>query len=188
MQEDAMKVEIPLGRANRLINPGPVVLVTARDGDRAGVMPAAWAVPLSKSPPLVGLALSTRHFTHDLIKRSQQFALNVPGLPLAETVVKLGSVSGWDVGDKFAPVDLRLTKAQHVEAPLIDECLAWLECTVVDTFQVGDHSLFVGQVLGAWVEEDAFEQTWLLDDDDLKPLHHLGGDVFAVLEQRLIVR
>ena len=108
-----MKVEIPLDRANRLINHGGVVLVTTSHKGRANVMPAAWAVPLSKAPPLVGLALSTRHFTHELIQHSQQFALNVPGLPLAESVVRLGSVSGWNVDDKFDLVELTLAEARH---------------------------------------------------------------------------
>jgi len=182
-----MKVDITLTRASRLINPGPVVLVTARYRDRINVMPAAWAIPLSKNPPLVGVAIQPSHFTHDLVRRSQQFALNVPGRPLAEAVVRLGSVSGRDVDDKLALVGFTLAEPQETEVPLIEECLAWMECAVVDAFEVGDHTLFVGQVLAARAEQEAFDKTWLSTEDEAKPLHHLGGALFATLGEPFVV-
>jgi len=183
-----MKVEVPLRRATRLLNPGPVALVTAKYRDRMNVMPAAWVVPLSAEPPLVGVAIHPARFTHDLVWRSEQFALNIPGRPLMEAVDKLGSVSGHDVDDKFALVGLTLADPKQIDAPLIEECLAWLECAVVDAFEIGDHRLFVGEVLVAQVEEEAFDETWLLTDEELKPLHHLGGDFYAVLDRPIEVR
>lgn len=179
-----MKIEVPLNRANRLINPGPVVLLTARHKDRINVMSAAWAVPLSKNPPLVGVAVHPARYTHELIEQSQQFALNVPGRALAETVVQLGSVSGHEVADKFALAGLTLAEPEATTAPLIEDCLAWLECVVVDAFDVGDHTLFVGEVLVARAEQRAFGSTWLLSKDHImRPLHHLGSNLFAVLEE-----
>jgi flavin reductase (DIM6/NTAB) family NADH-FMN oxidoreductase RutF len=178
-----MKVEVPLSRANRLINPGPVVLLTAGYEERTNVMPAAWAVPLSKTPPQVGVAVHPARYTHELIERSRQFALNVPGRALAEAVARLGSVSGHQVADKFALAGLTLAEPEATNAPLIEDCLAWLECAVVDTFRVGDHTLFVGEVLAARAEREAFGNTWLLTDDStMKPLHHMGSNLFAVLE------
>lgn len=179
-----MKVEVPLSRANRLINPGPVVLLTARHEDRINVMSAAWAAPLSKNPPQVGVAVHPARYTHELIEHSREFALNVPGRALAEAVVQLGSVSGRKVADKFALAGLTLAEPAVTRAPLIEDCLAWLECAVVDTFRVGDHTLFVGEVLAARAEREAFGSTWLLADDRMmKPLHHLGSNLFAVLEE-----
>jgi len=183
-----MKTNVPLARALRLINPGSLVLVTARHKDRLNVMPAAWAVPLSKAPPLVGVAIHLSAFTHELIHRSQQFALNVPGRPLAEAVVQLGSTSGRDVDDKLASVGFTLAEPQETNAPLIEQCLGWLECAVVNEVAVGDHTLFVGQVLTARVEQEAFDETWRLTDEETKPLHHLGGDVFATLSEPFNVR
>jgi flavin reductase (DIM6/NTAB) family NADH-FMN oxidoreductase RutF len=182
-----MKVEVPIGRATRLINPGTVVLVTARHKDRVNAMPAAWAVPLSKSPPLVGVALQRERYTYDLIKRSQEFALCLPGRPLAEAVVQLGSVSGHEDPDKLHKSGLTLTDAQKVSVPVIEECLGWIECGLADALDVGDHVLVVGEVLAAKAEEEAFDEAWLLEGEELKPLHHLGGSLFAVLEARIAV-
>jgi flavin reductase (DIM6/NTAB) family NADH-FMN oxidoreductase RutF len=180
-----MKKVVPIARATRLINPGPVVLVTARYKDRVNAMPAAWVVPLSINPPLVGVALQHERYTFDLVKRSQQFALNIPGRPLADAVVKLGSVSGHDVPDKLSLSGLTLSDAQQISSPVIEECLGWIECGLVDALDVGDHILIVGEVLAAKAEEEAFDEAWLLEEEELKPLHHLGGSLFAVLEARI---
>ena len=179
-----MKVEIPLTQATRLINPGPVVLVTARYKDAVNVMAAAWTTPISHVPPLVGVSISPRRFTHDLVRRSGEFVLNVPGRNLLEQVELCGSLSGRDV-DKFKEAHLTPVEAKEVHAPLIEECLGHLECAVVEAIDLGDHTLFVGQVVAAWAEEEAFDGTWLLEDEEAKPLHHLGEAYFGVLEERL---
>ncbi|MFQ6058113.1 MAG: flavin reductase family protein [Anaerolineae bacterium] len=183
-----MKRELPVTRANRLINPGPVVLVTARYKDRFNVMTAAWAVPISHRPPLVGVAIAPSRFTHDLIVRSDQFALNVPGRGLLEQVELCGTLSGHDVDDKFAAAGLTPMEPQQIDAPLIEECLGHLECAVVEAIELGDHTLFVGEVVAAQVEEEAFDEAWLLEEEEAKPLHHLGGDLYAVLEKRIEVQ
>lgn len=179
-----MKVEIPLSQAIRLINPGPVVLVTARYKDAVNVMAAAWTTPISHAPPLVGVSISPRRFTHELVSRSGEFVLNVPGRNLLEQVELCGSLSGRDV-DKFKEARLTPVDAKEVRAPLIEECLGHLECAVVEALDLGDHTLFVGQVVAAWAEKEAFDDTWLLEDEEAKPLHHLGGAYFGVLEERL---
>lgn len=182
-----MKKDVPIARATRLINPGPVVLVTARHRDRMAVMPAAWAMPLSKAPPLVGVALHAARFTLEVVKSSQQFALNLPGRALVQDVRKLGAVSGHDVEDKFTLVGFSLAEPQQTNAPLIEQCLGWIECGLVDAVEVGDHILCVGEVLAAQAEEEAFDEAWLLEEEELKPIHHLGSNLFAVLEERIAV-
>jgi flavin reductase (DIM6/NTAB) family NADH-FMN oxidoreductase RutF len=178
-----VKVEISPWRAARLISPGPVVLVTARYRDRTNIMPAAWVTPLSQFPPLIGVAIHPARFTHDLIRRSGQFALNVPGRPLAETVHKCGNVSANDGVDKWSLGPFTMAEPKQIEAPLIEECLAWIECGVVESFETGDHTLFVGEVLVVQVEKEAFDEAWLLPDEELKPVHFLGGHRYAVLDR-----
>jgi len=179
-----MKVKVPLSRALRLINPGPVVLITSHYKDKTNVMSAAWVTPLSFNPPLVGIAIHPARFSHDLIKRSEQFVINIPGPSLMKAVEICGSFSGKDV-DKFEKAGITATDATEVEAPLIEECLGHLECVVVDAYSVGDHTLFVGQVVAASVEEEAFDETWLLEEEEGKPLHHLGGRYYSFLEKRI---
>ena len=53
---------------------------------------------------------------------------------------------------------------------------------------MGDHVLLIGRVVAAAVEEDAFSDHWLLRDSDEKPLHYLGANYYAVLEEIMEAR
>jgi flavin reductase (DIM6/NTAB) family NADH-FMN oxidoreductase RutF len=182
-----MRHSIPESEARRLLGGGPVVLVTTSWRGVSNVMPAAFVTPLSFDPPLVGLAVHPSRHTHDMIKHSEEFALNVPARELLHHCQYLGSVSGREA-DKLELTKLPAFRARHVEAPLLEGCIGYIECRVEDAFTVGDHTLFVGNVVAAQVEQGAFEETWLLTDPDLKPLHYLGLNYYAVLGERLEAR
>jgi flavin reductase (DIM6/NTAB) family NADH-FMN oxidoreductase RutF len=169
--------------ARRLLAGAPVVLVTTRWHGVANVMPVAWNMPLSHDPPLVGIAVHPSRHTYDMLRLSEEFALNVPSRRLMNHVQYLGTVSGRDV-QKIEMAKLPTFKAQRVNAPLLEDCLAYIECSVQEVLHLGDHHLFVGKVLAAQAEGEAFEEAWLLEDDDYKPLHHLGGELYAILGER----
>jgi flavin reductase (DIM6/NTAB) family NADH-FMN oxidoreductase RutF len=88
-----------------------------------------------------------------------------------------GTVSGRD-GDKFVSAGLNEETAQVVGAPLVAECFAHAECRVVDAYTTGDHTLFVGEVVAAAVEEAAFDDHLMLEGP-YNTLHHLGGSRFV---------
>lgn len=177
-----MKEQISLSNAHRLLNAGNMVLVSATAKGRTNVMPAAWAMPVSQRPPLAAVSIAVDHFTHELITRSNEFVLNVPGAELAKQVKAMGTISGRDV-DKLKQTGLHISPPKVVAAPLIAECLGHLECAVANAVTVGDHTLFIGEVLVAWAEKDAFDDMWLLEHREMKPLHHLGSSFFSVLEK-----
>jgi flavin reductase (DIM6/NTAB) family NADH-FMN oxidoreductase RutF len=77
--------------------------------------------------------------------------------------------------------------AEKVEAPLIEECIGHLECRVWQVADAGDHTLFMGSVLTAWVEEALFDERWKIEEDVVEGLHHLGGRHFAVSSRRISV-
>jgi flavin reductase (DIM6/NTAB) family NADH-FMN oxidoreductase RutF len=173
--------------ALRLLNGGPVALVTTRWRDETDVMPAVWITQLSRTPPLVGLAVNPSRHTHDMIRFSEQFALNYPARDMVNQTHYFGAVSGKDV-DKLELAKLGTFRASKVDAPLIQGCVAWVECGVEDSFRFGDHTLFIGRVLVVQVEPEAFDETWTLGDPDYRPLHYLGVDQYATLGQRLTAR
>ena len=173
--------------ARRLITGGPVVLVTTAWHGKKNAMPAAYVVPLSFEPPLIGVAVHPARHTHDMIRFSEEFALNIPGRELIHHAQYLGSLSGAEF-DKFELTQLPTFKARKVEAPLIEGCVGYIECGLDDALRVGDHTLFIGRVVAAQVESEAFEETWLLADDDLKPLHYLGLNYYGILASRLEAR
>lgn len=170
--------------ALRLLGGGPVVLVTSRWRDQTNVMPAIWSTPLSRTPPLVGVAVNPSRHTHDMIRFAEEFALNFPGPELMNHSHYFGLVSGREV-EKLDLAKLPTFKASKVDAPLIEGCLAYIECGLEDALRLGDHTLFVGRVLAVQAEPEAFDETWLLGERDWRPLHYLGLDRYAVLGERL---
>lgn len=183
-----MQAEIPLNQSHRLIAPRPACLLTTSYRGRVNVMAASWVCPVSLEPPMVLVAVHPATHTYGMLTRREECVLNVPGRALAEQVHQAGMVSGADV-DKAAQLGLTLESGHRVEVPHILECLAYLECAIVDVFQPGDHALFAGQVLGAWVEEEAFGGSWLApeDNEELCNLLHLGGSEFCLPGKRFAV-
>ncbi len=173
--------------ARRLLVAGPVVLVTTKWRAASDVMPVAWCMPLSAQPPFVGICVhSTRH-THDMIKFSEEFALNFPSRALLNHVQYYGSVSGRDL-DKLDISRLPTFKARKIDAPLLEGCVGYIECGLEDALRIGDHTLFIGRVVAVTADDEAFEETWLLKEDEEKPLHYLGGSSYAVLDSVLEAR
>lgn len=173
-----MKQEVQLEKAHRLINTGCVLLVTAAYRDRSNIMSLAWQTPLSGRPPMVGIAVAFPHFTCELIDKSMEFVLNIPGSELLEQVSRCGEKSGREM-DKFKVAGLTPVTAKKVRTPLIGECLGHLECGVVERYKVGDHAFFVGEVLAASAKEDYFSSNSWRDKAEL--LHHLGGKDFYIM-------
>lgn len=181
------KVDIELRRATRLIAPGPVVLVTSQYRGKKNVMAAGWLAPVSSDPPMAAVAVHPGRYTYDLIEKSGQFALNIPPRPLAEKVKRAGTLTGAEV-DKFLQVGLTPYEGKQISAPLIAECIGHLECGVVERVAAGDHVLFIAEIVAASCEEAAFDgEKWTLADEEIKPLHHLGGDWYGILEAPLAV-
>ena len=179
-----VKREISTEHAYRLIACGPVTLVTSFYRGDMNVMTASWLTPVSYRPVLIGLSVHQATLTHELIKKGGEFAINLPTSELIRQVRYCGAVSGRDQS-KLIATGLHEEGPQHIRPVLIEECIVNLECAVVEAITPGDHTLFVAEVVRAQAEVDAFDTTYLLKERDLKPLHHLGGDSYAILDELL---
>jgi flavin reductase (DIM6/NTAB) family NADH-FMN oxidoreductase RutF len=175
------KQALDLRMATRLLSPGPVTLLTTQYRGQPNVMAVAWAAPVSLDPPLIGVAIYPGRLTHEFLLKSEQFVLNVPSLEIITATHQCGIISG-RAGDKFAATGLTPELATEVDPPLIAECLAHLECGVVERVRLGDHDLFVGQPLALAADEAAFDGFWQTDGEEgSQILHHLGADRYAAL-------
>jgi flavin reductase (DIM6/NTAB) family NADH-FMN oxidoreductase RutF len=161
---------LPLSQVYRLLEPGPVVLVSTADGDRANVMPMSWHTMMEFEPPLVGCVISGRNRTFDLLTASRECVINIPTVELAKQVVGCGNSTGKRV-DKFKAFGLTPVAATRVGAPLIEECYANLECRVADTRLVDDYNFFVLEVVKAWIDRSRKRP---------RTIHHQGRGKFMV--------
>jgi flavin reductase (DIM6/NTAB) family NADH-FMN oxidoreductase RutF len=174
---------VPLAKAYRLLNHGPTVLVSSFHAGRRNVMAAAWTMPLDFDPPKVAVVIDKSTLTRELVEASGEFVLNVPSRNQAAMTLAAGSQSGREI-DKFAIVGAD-GAASLVGAPLVDGCLAWLECRVIPEPHIQQtYDLFLAEVLAAWADPAVFSNgRWHFPDQGQRSIHHLsGGSFFATGE------
>ncbi|WP_119353063.1 flavin reductase family protein [Azohydromonas sediminis] len=180
-----MRQPVDLSHASRLVNHGPTVLVTSAHGGRRNVMAAAWSMPVEFTPPRVAVVIDKRTVTHDLVLASGTFALSVPGRALADLTYTVGSVSARDVagGDKFAAYGIATFDGPVLGLPLVEGCVAWLECRrIPEPHTEQAYDTVFAEVVSAQADARVFAHgRWSIDENNaaLHTLHHLGGGVFA---------
>jgi flavin reductase (DIM6/NTAB) family NADH-FMN oxidoreductase RutF len=176
-----MRQPVPLDRCTRLLNHGPTVLVCAAHEGRRNVMAAAWSMPLDFSPPKVAVVLDKATHTRTLIEASGIFVLAVPPVALAALTHRVGNTSGKDE-DKFASGSLRAEPGPATGAPLVEGCVAWLECRhLVEPHIEATYDLFLGEVVAAWADDRVFRDgRWQFEgaDPQLRTIHHVAGGHF----------
>ena len=150
--------------------PEQVVLATSvgKDG-KPNIIALGWMMFCSGNPPMVAIAVGKARHSHKLLSEIRQFVCAFPGEDLEQEMLYCGTRSGRDV-DKFKETGLTAGKAKVVAPPLIEECVANLECEVVHEYDSGSHSIFVGKIVAAWISEEGKRR-----------LYNLGGGKFAGL-------
>jgi flavin reductase (DIM6/NTAB) family NADH-FMN oxidoreductase RutF len=164
------KKSLPLSQVYRLLEPGPVVLVTTAQKGRANIMTMSWHTMMEFEPPLVGCVISDRNHSFGVLKATKECVINIPTVELAAKVVGCGNTSGRKL-DKFQAFGLTPAAAARVKAPLIDECYVSLECKVVDAKLVAKYCFFILEVLKAWIDRSQKHP---------RTMHHLGRGAFMV--------
>ena len=176
----ATKKEFEHRDALRMLAPGPVALISTMYRDHPNIMTAAWLLPLSLSPTLIGVAVQPARLTHEFMTATEQFAVNIPTIDLLSAVHLCGLRSGRE-GDKFVAAKVNTEDAAEIEVPLVAQCVGHIECGVFDRLTVGDHDLFVGRVLSVTGDDEAFTGLWDISTEAGQLLHHLGADRYAGL-------
>jgi len=144
-------------------------------------MAAAWIMPVSVNPPLVAVAISPKRYTHRLIKESQCFIVNIPTIKMLDSVKYFGSASGYDE-NKIVKSKVKFREARKVKGIILEDAAGWLECKLYSQYDVGDHTIFVGEVVEAYVNMkywSSTENTWNIKE--FKPILHIGGKGYTTL-------
>ncbi len=160
----------PLQKVYRLMEPSPIVLVTTLHRGRPNIMTMGFHTMIQHDPPLFGAVIGPWDYSFKALRSAGECVIAIPGVDLAEKVVDIGNCSGEDT-DKFKKFRLTAVPAQNIKAPLIEQCLANMECKVADTRLVNKYGLFVLEAVKAWVNSDRKEQ---------RTLHHQGNGTFKV--------
>ena len=158
---------LELSKAFTLIEPGPVVLVTTHDGKKDNIMTISWTMVMDFTPVF---AITTGEWNHSYaaLQKNRECVIAIPTVDLLDTVVGIGTCSGADT-DKFARFKLTPVPAKLVRPPLIKECLANIECKVIDI--VEKHNIVVLEAVAASIDTERQEK---------RTLHAVGDGTFIV--------
>lgn len=167
--------KLPLEKAFMLVEPGPVLLVTTNDGRKNNIMTITWHMVLDFTPQI---ALTTGPWNHSFqaLRDTKECVLAVPTVDLAGKAVAIGDCSG-AVVDKFRKFGLTPLPGLQGKAPLISECLACLECRVLD--YVEPYGIFILQGTQAWMD---------LERSERRTFHANGDGTFRVDGETLCLR
>ncbi len=176
-----------LNKTNHLniLHPRQTILCTCKSGDKANIITLAWTMIVSRSPPIVAVSISPQRFSHNLIKTSGEFTINVPTKEIISEVHYCGSHSGKNE-DKFKATRLTPLDGINVNCPRIEECIAHVECKVIDSKKYGDHTLFVGEVVSCLGREDIISGNET-NIEKVEIPYHLGGKKFAFNKKEVYI-
>ena len=141
---------LALEKAFTLIEPGPVVLITTNDGVKNNIMTITWTMVMGFS---ANFAITTGAWNHSYaaLRSSRECVISIPTVDLIDTVIGIGTCSG-DETDKFEKFGLTAAPGKHVNAPLIEDCLANIECRVTDFVDRHDIVVLEGMSRHIWTK------------------------------------
>ena len=164
--------QLKLSKAFTLIEPGQVILVTTLDGGEHNVMTISWTMVLDFTP-MFAITTGAWNYSFTALRNTGDCVISIPTIDLLDRVVGIGTCSGADT-DKFAKFRLTAVPSKIVKAPLIKECLANIECKVVDL--IDRHNIVVLEGVAAYVDSARKER---------RTIHAVGDGSFIVDGRKL---
>jgi flavin reductase (DIM6/NTAB) family NADH-FMN oxidoreductase RutF len=177
-------VKIELGENRRLqVGPtGNVVMVTCGEGDEANIITVGMYMPISARPPLVCIGIAPQRYSHQLIEKTGEFVVNSPSIAL-ETEMHYCGVNSARRVNKWEETGLTPIASLKVKTPRIKECFGHLECKVIESHVLGDHTLFVGEVVATTADENVMNGE-VLDPMKAKPIVQKNHVYFTVTDKK----
>ncbi len=163
---------LQLRRAFTLLESGPVVLVTTNDGGRMNVMTISWTMVVDFTP-VFAMTTGEWNYSFAALRETKECVIAIPTVDLLDKVVGIGTCSGRDT-DKFARFKLTPVPGKVVRPPLIRECLANIECKVIDI--LARHSIVVLEAVAAYIDVARKEK---------RTVHAVGDGTFIVDGRKL---
>lgn len=159
--------ELELNKAFTLIESGPVILVTTHDGKKDNIITISWTMVMDFTP-IFAITTGAWNHSYAALRKHRECVIAIPTVDLLDTVVGIGTSSGADT-DKFARFKLTPVPAKLVKPPLIKECLANIECKVIDIIE--KHNIVVLEAVAAYIDGERKEK---------RTVHAVGDGTFIV--------
>ena len=130
--------------------PNALALVGSRAGDEWNGMTTSWITQVAQAPVLIGIGVDTAAVTHRLIADGGSFTVNLWDSENTRPFVKFSKPATYADG----ALNGRPVTTATTGAPVFTEAIAWLDCEVRQHLDLGTHTLFIGELVDAAINDD----------------------------------
>lgn len=162
-----------------MLNPVPAVMVSCGDDENKNIITVAWTGIINSEPPMTYVSVRKERHSHDIIKKSGEFVINLTTEKLAFATDYCGVRSGRDV-DKFKEQNLTPEKSKVVKCPSIAESPVNIECRVTEIKELGSHDMFMAEIVNVSVDEELMDDNGKLCLEDAGLIAYNHGHYFAL--------
>lgn len=166
-------------KGSTLLAPVPPVLVSCGTMEAPNALTVAWTGIINSQPPKTYISVRPERYSHDIIKESGEFVLNLPTSAMVRAIDYCGVKSGRDE-NKIAAAKLSVQPVNGFACPMISESPVSLACRVTEIVCLGTHNMFLADIVAVHVAEE------LLNEDGKLRLAKAGlcayahGEYFAL--------
>lgn len=164
------------------IYPLPVVMVSCGNMENSNIITVAWTGIVNTEKPMCYISVRKERYSHNIIKNTKEFAINLTTKSLAYATDWCGVKTGAKV-DKFMEMHLTKEKANFVKCPLIKESPVSIECKVKEIKEMGTHDMFIAEVLSIDADEKYIDEKGAFDITKCDLISYANGKYFALGKQ-----
>ena len=166
-------------KSGTFIYPIPAVMVTCGNMEESNIMTVAWTGILNTNPAKVYISVRPERYSHSIIEKSGEFAINLTNEELVFATDWCGVKSGSNV-DKFKEMELTKEKLNHIQCPGIKESPVTIECKVDEIKHLGSHDMFIADVLSIDADEKYIDENGAFDISKCNLISYANGKYFSM--------
>ena len=163
-----------------MLYPVPAVMVSCvKEHEKPNIITIAWAGTVCSDPVMLSISVRKERCSHDIIKTSGEFAVNLVTKDLVRAADLCGVKSGRDI-DKFKECRLTPVSSETISAPSIAESPLSLECKVKQIIELGSHDMFLAEVTAVSVDEQYLDENGKFHLNDTGLCAYSHGEYFEL--------
>lgn len=167
-------------KPGNMLYPLPAVMVSCGDdAHRPNIITIGWVGTICSNPPMVSISITKERFSHDIIKNSGEFVINLVTEDLIKACDYCGVRSGRDV-DKFKETGLTAAPSKEIKAPQIKESPVSIECRVKEIKELGSHDMFISEVVNVRVDDTYLDERQVFNLNDTGLITYSHGTYFKL--------
>lgn len=166
-------------KGGTFIYPIPAVMVSCGTMEESNIITVAWTGILNTNPAMCYISVRPERYSHDIIKKNGEFAINLTTRQLAYATDWCGVKSGRDV-DKFKEMKLTKEKANIISVPLIKESPVSVECKVKEIVPLGSHDMFVAEIVAIDADEKYIDEKGAFDISKCDLIAYANGGYYPL--------